>query len=71
MGKKYKEYDGGQNIDRNLYDSDDDLTKEEKERIAKSSTPKKTRQQIWDNKDMFPKIKKYAKSAWYGDKRDK
>lgn len=53
------------------YDSDEDLTSEERETIKNSPIPSKTRNELWDKKDIWSKTKKLMKSSWYGDKRSK
>jgi hypothetical protein len=53
------------------YDSDEDLPEDERKKIKDSYHPDKDRQAAWDKADMYPKIKKFVKGAWYGDKRNK
>ena len=53
------------------YNSDDDLTKEERKRIKYSANPDKTRKEIWKNKGFFEKTKKMLKGMAYGDKTKK
>lgn len=53
------------------YDSDKDLTSEERKKIQYSENPKKTRKKIWEERNIWDKTKKMLKSAYYGDKRDK
>lgn len=53
------------------YDSDKDLTAEERKKIRYSENPKKTRKKIWEERGLWDKTKKMVKSAYYGDKRDK
>jgi len=57
------------------YDSDEDLTKEQQQKIKKLSKyygegeAEKARKAAWEKADMYPKIKKFFKGAVYGDKR--
>jgi hypothetical protein len=67
--RKIQEYFGPQ------YDSDEDLDEETKKKIkAKENVwdttgAEKTRQEGWEKADTYPKIKRFVKGAWYGDKR--
>jgi hypothetical protein len=51
------------------YDSDEDLTPEDRKKIQSSYNPNKVRKEAWDKADMYPKLKKFVKSSWSGDKR--
>ena len=53
------------------YDSDEDLNKQEREKIEYSSDPDKTRKQIWKKKGTWDRTKRMLKDAVYGDKRNK
>lgn len=52
------------------YDSDKDLSDDERKKIARSRNPRKERKKIWEKKGAWDKTKKMMKSAWYGDKQD-
>jgi len=53
------------------YDSDEDLPEDEQKKIKKSYSPDKEREVAWEKAETYPKIKKFVKGAWYGDKRAK
>jgi len=53
------------------YDSDKDLTLREQKAIKNSKNSGLTREQIWELKGNWKKLKKGMKSAYYGDKRAK
>lgn len=53
------------------YDSDKDLTPEERKRIRMSANPDAVRKNIWDNKDTGSKLMKMVQSGWSGDKRNR
>ena len=71
MGNKKKMLEGFQSAMGAKYDSDEDLTKEEREQIEQSYNPDKTRKNIWKKKGTWDKTKRMMKSAWYGDKQKK
>jgi hypothetical protein len=57
------------------YDSDEDLEAEQQKKIKQQenqfnySGAEKTRKESWEKADVYPKIKRFVKGAWYGDKR--
>jgi hypothetical protein len=53
------------------YDSDEDLTAEDRKKIKESLRPDKTRDKLWEKKGVWDKTKKLLKSKWYGDKQAK
>lgn len=59
------------NVFKAKYDSDEDLTEEQRKKIRESSDPEATRTAAWEEADMYPKLKKTMKGMWYGDKRAK
>jgi len=57
----------------NQYDSDEDLDEETRKKIQNQGpiAAEKTRNEAWDKADMYPKLKRFLKGVWYGDKRKK
>lgn len=57
------------------YDSDVELDEDEQKKIKTKeqnreySEASDLRKKAWDKADMYPKLKKFVKGAWYGDKQ--
>lgn len=55
------------------YDSDEDLPEDTRKKLQDQGpvAAEETRQAAWEKQDMYPKLKRSLKGAWYGDKRKK